>query len=140
MAEQMIRFYGFEPEEDIKIEYIGKRPGERIDEALWGKDETPVPTEHNRILKVERNEREAASPPLADLDELTRALRPVCKFDREKPEQYRDSALLREILHAAIPSLIMPPKPAPVVPASPVHASRRQAKPAEVKIGGGYGK
>jgi FlaA1/EpsC-like NDP-sugar epimerase len=108
MAEQMIRFYGFEPEEDIRIEYIGPRPGERMDEALWGEDEMPVPTEHSRILKVERKDRETASPPPVDLADLTRALKPVCKFDREKPEQYRNSALLRKILHAAIPSLIMP--------------------------------
>jgi FlaA1/EpsC-like NDP-sugar epimerase len=103
MAEQMIRFYGFEPEEDIRIEYIGPRPGERMDEALWSGDETPVPTEHSRILKVERKGGDAI-----DLKALTEALRPVCKFDREKPEQYRNSALLRELLHEAIPSLLMP--------------------------------
>ncbi|GAB1484350.1 hypothetical protein MASR2M78_31680 [Treponema sp.] len=45
LAEQMIRFYGFEPEKDIAIEYIGLRPGERLDERLWGDDETPIATE-----------------------------------------------------------------------------------------------
>ena len=54
MAEQLIRFYGFEPEEDIKIEYIGLRPGERLGEKLWGDDELPRHTAFNRILKVER--------------------------------------------------------------------------------------
>jgi FlaA1/EpsC-like NDP-sugar epimerase len=103
MAEQMIRFYGFEPEEDIRIEYIGPRPGERMDEALWSGDETPSPTGHSRILKVERKGRDAP-----DLKALTQALRPVCKFDREKPEHYRNSVLLRELLHKAIPTLIMP--------------------------------
>ncbi|MDR2246317.1 MAG: polysaccharide biosynthesis protein [Treponema sp.] len=103
MAEQMIRFYGFEPEKDIRIEYIGPRPGERLDEVLWAGDETPVPTEHSRILTVERKGRD----PL-DLEALTRALRPICRFDREKPEEYRNSALLRKILHQALPSLIMP--------------------------------
>ncbi|MDR0376962.1 MAG: polysaccharide biosynthesis protein [Spirochaetaceae bacterium] len=103
MAEQMIRFYGFEPEKDIRIEYIGPRPGERIDEALWSGDETPSLTEHSRILKVERKSRDAL-----DVHALIEALTPVCKFDREKPEQYRNSALLREILHRVIPTLIMP--------------------------------
>jgi FlaA1/EpsC-like NDP-sugar epimerase len=103
MAEQMIRFYGFEPEEDIRIEYIGPRPGERVDEALWSGNETPTPTGYSRILKVERKGREAL-----DLQALTEALTPICKFDREKPEQYRNSALLRKILHGAIPTLIMP--------------------------------
>ena len=103
MAEQMIRFYGFEPEKDIPIEYIGPRPGERIDEVLWGRDETPAPTEHSRILKIERK----VQDPL-DLEALTGALRPICQFDHEKPERYRDSALLRKILHEAVPSLITP--------------------------------
>jgi FlaA1/EpsC-like NDP-sugar epimerase len=115
MAEQMIRFYGFEPEEDIRIEYIGPRPGERTDEALWSGNETPSPTGYSRILKVERKGREVldkvqdqVQDKVLDLQALTEALTPVCKFDREKPEQYRNSALLREILHAAIPTLIMP--------------------------------
>jgi FlaA1/EpsC-like NDP-sugar epimerase len=103
IAEQMIRFYGFEPEKDIRIEYIGPRPGERIDEFLWAKDETPALTEHSRILKIEWKGRDSL-----DMEALTRALWPICKFDHEKPEQYRDSALLREILHRVIPTLIMP--------------------------------
>jgi FlaA1/EpsC-like NDP-sugar epimerase len=103
MAEQMIRFYGFEPERDIKIEYIGCRPGERLDERLWGDDETPVKTPFNRILKVERK-----SPPRLKLGELTAKLRPICRLDPRAPEQYRDNALLREILREAIPSLIIP--------------------------------
>jgi hypothetical protein len=35
-------------------------------------------------------------------------LRPVCRFDPEKPEMYRNSRLLRDVLTAAIPSLIPP--------------------------------
>jgi len=34
LAEQLIRFQGYEPETEIKIEYIGLRPGERLDESL----------------------------------------------------------------------------------------------------------
>jgi FlaA1/EpsC-like NDP-sugar epimerase len=140
MAEQMIRFYGFEPEKDIKIEFIGTRPGERLDEALWGADETPTPTKHSRILKVERKIRSAGRRTLLsegeagcsgiDREALTEALRPICVFDPEKPEQYRDSALLRRILHAAIPSLIMPKTAAETAGAETRPASCRQtAKP-----------
>ncbi|MDR3130731.1 MAG: polysaccharide biosynthesis protein [Treponema sp.] len=103
IAEQMIRFYGFEPEEDIRIEYIGVRQGERIGEVLWSKVETPVPTGYSRILRVERNGQDAL-----DLWALTEALKPICKFDRERPEYYRNSAMLREILHKAIPTLMTP--------------------------------
>jgi FlaA1/EpsC-like NDP-sugar epimerase len=103
MAEQMIRFYGFEPEKDIKIEYIGLRAGERLDEQLWAKDENPIKTEHGRILRVERK-----SPYSPDLAELTEKLRPICRFDASRAEKYRNSDLLRKILKDAIPSLIMP--------------------------------
>jgi FlaA1/EpsC-like NDP-sugar epimerase len=103
MAEQMIRFYGFEPERDIRIEYIGPRPGERLDERLWGKEEQPVQTEHSRILRVEQKEAAAV-----DLPVLTERLKPICRFDPAQPEKYRNNRLLRKILQEAIPSLIIP--------------------------------
>ncbi|GHV16713.1 capsular polysaccharide biosynthesis protein [Spirochaetia bacterium] len=103
MAEQMIRFYGLEPEQDIKIETIGLRPGERLDEQLWGTDEEPVITEHKRILKVERK-----SPPPINLPALTVKLQPICRLDPQQPEKYRDSQLLRTVLRDAIPTLIIP--------------------------------
>jgi FlaA1/EpsC-like NDP-sugar epimerase len=103
MAEQMIRFYGFEPEKDIKIEYIGLRPGERLDEDLWAQDESPVETPFPRIRRVERKK------PLAlNLEALMETLSPICRFDPEKPGMYRNSRLLREALAAAIPSLVSP--------------------------------
>jgi FlaA1/EpsC-like NDP-sugar epimerase len=101
MAEQMIRFYGFEPEEDIKIEYTGLRPGERLDEDLWGRDELPVDTEFPRIRRVERKR-----PAALDPEELLEKLRPLIRLDPEKPDQYRNTVLLREILENAVPSLM----------------------------------
>ncbi|MFP3043026.1 polysaccharide biosynthesis protein [Treponema primitia] len=101
MAEQMIRFYGFEPEEEIKIEYIGLRPGERLDEDLWGKDEIPLDTEFKRIRRVERKR-----PSTVDPEDLLEKLKPVVHFDPEKSQQYRNTTLLREILEDAIPSLM----------------------------------
>ncbi|MDR2519014.1 MAG: polysaccharide biosynthesis protein [Spirochaetaceae bacterium] len=98
MAEQMIRFYGFEPERDIPIEYVGLRPGERLDEKLWGEDEEPRRTEFNRILKVERK-----APHRVDIARLIEELRPVCQRDPRRPELFRDSALLRKILREGIP-------------------------------------
>ena len=47
LAEQMIRFYGYEPGKDIKIDYIGLRPGERVEERLFSPEETLVPTEYH---------------------------------------------------------------------------------------------
>jgi hypothetical protein len=54
MAEQMIRFYGYEPEVDIKIETIGLRAGERLEESLWAEDEFPVDTRFSRIRRIQQ--------------------------------------------------------------------------------------
>ena len=99
LAEQMIRFYGFEPERDIRIEYIGLRPGERLDEKLWGEDETPRPTGFDRILRVEREDERETS-----IREIMEELRPLCFFDPVFPSRYRDSALLMNILRERIPA------------------------------------
>jgi len=100
LAEQMIRFYGFEPEADIKIEYSGIRRGERLDERLWSVDEEPRETEYSRILRVDRK-----SPKSIDLATLMENIRPICRFDPERPEVYRNDGLLRALLRNAIPAM-----------------------------------
>jgi FlaA1/EpsC-like NDP-sugar epimerase len=100
MAEQMIRFYGFEPETDIKIEYVGLRPGERLDERLWSENEVPGETGHSRILKVDEK-----NPRHIDIRALVEKIKPVCHWDPDKPEMYRNSGILRDLLKEAIPSL-----------------------------------
>jgi FlaA1/EpsC-like NDP-sugar epimerase len=107
MAEQMIRFYGYEPEIDIKIETIGLRRGEKLFETLWGAGEMPVPTREHKILKIEKN-RQPNLPfdsSALDLPTLLEKLRPVCKFSPDQAASYRNSALLRSILTEAIPTL-----------------------------------
>jgi FlaA1/EpsC-like NDP-sugar epimerase len=51
LAQNMIRLSGKEPDKDIPIEFIGARPGEKLHEELWGKDENAVPTSHAKILR-----------------------------------------------------------------------------------------
>ena len=55
LAEQLIRLSGFTPHEDIKIEFTGLRPGEKLDEELVGNSEDTVPTTVDKIRVVERN-------------------------------------------------------------------------------------
>ena len=93
LAEQLIRFHGFEPDTDIKIVYTGLRPGERMDEPLWSPDEQPCETEHSRILRVNRTK-----PFSINIKTLLDELRPICRFDSEHPQSYRSAELLREIL------------------------------------------
>ncbi len=74
LAVRMIELAGLVPDKDIKIEYSGLRPGEKLYEELLSNDENTTPTHHHRIriAKV----REYAYPEaqtLADqLEELSR--------------------------------------------------------------------
>ncbi|MCL2069551.1 MAG: polysaccharide biosynthesis protein [Treponema sp.] len=99
LAEQMIRFYGLEPEKDIAIEYIGLRPGERLDEKLWWDSETPRITDFDRIQKVEQHK-----PMEENIHAIIEELRPVCRFDPAQPQKYRDGNLLRDILRRHVQS------------------------------------
>jgi FlaA1/EpsC-like NDP-sugar epimerase len=51
LAHNMIRLSGKEPGRDVKIEFIGVRPGEKLHEELWGEGEQAVPTSHAKILR-----------------------------------------------------------------------------------------
>ena len=110
LAEQMIRFYGFEPETEIRIEYTGLRPGERLGERLWAEDEEPRETEHSRILRLDRK-----TPLAIDIPALMDALAPVCRYDPARPDLYRNGEALRDILAEAIPGMRarLPAEPPP---------------------------
>ncbi len=50
LARQMIRLAGLRPDQDIKIEFTGLRPGEKLYEEIFHGAEAPVPTECEGIL------------------------------------------------------------------------------------------
>ena len=50
LAEQMIRLSGEQPGVDIKIEYIGLRPGEKLYEELFHEQEKTQPTKYDKLL------------------------------------------------------------------------------------------
>jgi FlaA1/EpsC-like NDP-sugar epimerase len=54
LAHNMIRLAGYEPEQDIAIEFTKPRPGEKLHEELFGTDETPQPTAAKRIQRAVR--------------------------------------------------------------------------------------
>lgn len=49
LAEDLIRLSGYEPGKDILIEYTGIRPGEKLYEELYTKEEQLLATQHDKI-------------------------------------------------------------------------------------------
>lgn len=50
LAEQMIRLSGKRLGQEIQIQYVGLRPGEKLTEELFLEDERPMPTPHEKLF------------------------------------------------------------------------------------------
>ncbi len=50
LAHKMIKLAGYIPDEDIKIEVVGLRPGEKLYEELLTNASTTLPTHHQKIM------------------------------------------------------------------------------------------
>ena len=100
LAEQMIRFYGYEPHSEIGVSYIGLRTGEKLTESPIGPGERPCDTPYPRIKRLERE-----APAAGWLAEVIEELRPVCRFDPERPGVFRNRRALREALARHFPTL-----------------------------------
>jgi len=103
LAEQMIRFYGYEPGRDIKIEYIGLRRGERVEERLYSPDEVLVPTVYPRINRLECKERSTGS-----ISDAIAELEAFCVPVPGRERDYRNRNALRTALKKSVPTLIVP--------------------------------
>ena len=100
LAEQMIKFYGFTPYDEIPIKYIGLRPGEKLHEALWGSDETLIKTEHPGINRLELPQH-ANGAIWKLIDELT----DICFYNETRPERYRNRRALRAVVRDYFPTV-----------------------------------
>ncbi len=100
LAEQMIRFYGFEPGTDIPIVYTGLRAGEKLLEKLYADTETPEPTEQSRILKLRRK-----TLINGRITSVLERLRPICFHDPQSPHVFRNRRALRAVLEEVIPGI-----------------------------------
>jgi FlaA1/EpsC-like NDP-sugar epimerase len=54
LARAMIELSGLDPDRDIEIEEVGRRPGEKLHEELFNGYERPRPTATEKILQAER--------------------------------------------------------------------------------------
>jgi FlaA1/EpsC-like NDP-sugar epimerase len=103
LAQQMIRFYGFEPERDIRIVETGLRRGERIHERLQNDREERTRTEFHGIDRLDD-----PLGPSFTIDEVAEELRPVCFHDPSQPNKFRNRRLAREILRSRMPGVPLP--------------------------------
>jgi FlaA1/EpsC-like NDP-sugar epimerase len=108
LAERMIRLAGYEPGEDIEIAVMGTRPGERLHEILFARDEPMAEIGIDGVM--------AAKPVFADRDRVDRWLdaldRAIATGDRRAAER---------VFEEAIPEfkrrMQIPPPAAPAAPA-----------------------
>ena len=103
LARQMIRLAGLVPDSDVKVEFVGLRPGEKLHEELFHDAEAAVPTA-NPALRL-------AAPRTADYAVLARSI-------DELEEQARSANETRvlDLLQLLVPEYrrTAPPPPAAV--------------------------
>ena len=93
LARNMIRLSGFTPDKDIKIEYTGLRPGEKLYEELYNDDES------NKMTKTENNKIFVLQPVDFDADIFWKQIQAL-KEDVENGREVRDG------LKAIVPNFI----------------------------------
>jgi len=97
VAKNLIRLSGLEPEKDIKIKFIGLRPGEKLYEELFAEGEEHITTHHPKIsiARIEENSFDTVlkwinniltSLYKSDERELMEQLKEIVPGYKEKPE------------------------------------------------------
>ena len=89
------RLSGFEPDNDIAIEFTGLRPGEKLYEELITEGEGIIPTPHDNILMLKGME--------CNLDVLNNNI-----IELEKIARSQDSGRIILKLHEVVPEYTPP--------------------------------
>jgi O-antigen biosynthesis protein WbqV len=95
LARQMIRLAGLRPDEDIKINFTGLRPGEKLFEELFHGAEQPMPTGFPGLLM--------ATPRVTDLADVTTALAELAAAAIAA-----DTSAAMGVLHRFVPEFVPP--------------------------------
>jgi FlaA1/EpsC-like NDP-sugar epimerase len=91
LARDLIRLSGYVPEKDIQINYVGMKPGERLNEELIASHESLISTPINEIMVV--------TPPAADPNKTVTHVAAL-----EKAAAEMDRFLMLDILSQLVPS------------------------------------
>ena len=91
IAYELIKLSGLEPEEDIAVEYIGLRPGEKMFEELVISGEKIVDTSHEKIMVLKNSEGRNWELLLLNIEEIVQSAKSF------------DSNLIKEKLKKFVP-------------------------------------
>ena len=91
LAKNLIRLSGYKPEEDIKIEVCGLRPGEKLYEELLMDEEGLTDTSHNKIF--------IGQPITVERDELLAQIREL-----DKAAETNDNELIKSTIEKVVPT------------------------------------
>lgn len=95
LAENLMKFYN----KKVPIEYIGMRSGEKLEEKLWTDYEKPENTRYRGIIRLHKTKMDE------DIDDILERLKPICFFDPDFPDNFRNRQKLKNILKLYFPTL-----------------------------------
>jgi FlaA1/EpsC-like NDP-sugar epimerase len=91
LAHMLIEMSGLRPNKDIKIQFVGVRPGEKLHEQLWNEECQVTPTAFARVLAVEGQPVPSIEGELNELEQLALARQDdsVLQLLRDMPIDFR---------------------------------------------------
>ena len=91
LAKNLIRLSGYKPDEDIRIEECGLRPGEKLYEELLMNEEGLTDTSHNKIF--------IGQPIDVDRDQLMAYIKEL-----DKAAETNDNELIKSTIEKVVPT------------------------------------
>ncbi len=117
LAEELIRLHGLKPYQDIDIQFIGPRPGEKMFEEILMAEEGTSATKHNQIFV-------ANAPVSYEMHDMERM---VLRFKEEVIVRDMDGVSLKQLIREYVETYSEPPARVPFqalhVPTSAVDQS-----------------